>query len=321
MPFLPALEVPCVRLSTALPDSTAPDNSAKLIFQGKPIKPFLFFDITSILVHYILALDKMDDLGDGLKTPSLTKLIINSPNLGSLTSQTVYSRLLQIYSETKHYQEYPWKLSQKLSRPTSQFMMLTLSNLFDRTPNYFTNLTVLKLSGECINTRLKVVGARGGHAVIHLMSGLAHSCPVLEILDFSDVTSLCPESLIYLCYQDTFSVLHKYMYLPPFCQDEEGHVFQDLDDLSNEPSKHFEKNDSKYCPWCYDSGIGGRLRRGCANDVNSQIYVIDDRLFDYIEETLEDPSSLLVHCVKVSQLIKAFTGNLGTLYFCWLQVG
>ena len=95
-------------------------------------------------------------LGDGLKTPALSKLIINSPNLGSLTSQSVYSRLLQNYSETRHYQDYPWKLSKKLARPTSQFMMLTLSNLFDRSPNYFTNLTMLKLTGECINTRLKV---------------------------------------------------------------------------------------------------------------------------------------------------------------------
>ena len=48
-------------------------------------------------------------LGDGLKTPALSKLIINSPNLGSLTSQSVYSRLLQNYSETRHYQDYPWK--------------------------------------------------------------------------------------------------------------------------------------------------------------------------------------------------------------------
>ena len=94
--------------------------------------------------------------GDGIKTPALSKLIINSPNLGSLTSQSVYSRLLQNYSETRHYQDYPWKLSKKLARPTSQFMMLTLSNLFDRSPNYFTNLTMLKLTGECINTRLKV---------------------------------------------------------------------------------------------------------------------------------------------------------------------
>ena len=126
--------------------------------------------------------------------------------LGSLTSQSVYGRLLQVYSETRHYQEYPWKLSKKLSRPTSQFMMLTLSNLFDRPANYFTNLTVLKLSGECINTRLNVIGGRGGHAVTHLMASLAHSCPVLEIIDFSDVTSLYPEAIVYLCYQDAYQV-------------------------------------------------------------------------------------------------------------------
>ena len=148
----------------------------------------------------------MDDLGDGVKTPALSKLVINSPNLGSLTSQTVYGRLLQMYSETRHYYDYPWKLSKKLSRPTSQFMMLTLSNLFDRPPNYFTNLTVLKLSGECINTRLNAIGGRGGHAVTHLMASLAHSCPVLEIIDFSDVTSLCPEAIVYLCYQDAYQV-------------------------------------------------------------------------------------------------------------------
>ena len=139
---------------------------------------------------------------------SIAAVCINKFNvyLGSLTSQSVYGRLLQVYSETRHYQEYPWKLSQKLSRPTSQFMMLTLSNLFDRPANYFTNLTVLKLSGECINTRINVIGGRGGHAVTHLMASLAHSCPVLEIVDFSDVTSLYPEAIVYLCYQDAYQV-------------------------------------------------------------------------------------------------------------------
>ena len=184
------------------------------LLQDKPIRPFMFFDITSVLVHYIISLDEMDDLGDGLKTPSLSKLIINSPNLGSLSSQTVYGRLLQVYSETRHYQDYPWKLSKKLSRPTSQFMMLTLSNLFDRPPNYFTNLTVLKLSGECINTRLNVIGGRGGHAVTHLMASLAHSCPVLEVIDFSDVTSLCPEAIVYLCYQDAYQVCYNLILSP-----------------------------------------------------------------------------------------------------------
>ena len=51
-------------------------------YKDKPIRPFMFFDITSVLVHYIISLDEMDDEGDGFKTPALSKLIINSPNLG-----------------------------------------------------------------------------------------------------------------------------------------------------------------------------------------------------------------------------------------------
>ena len=38
-------------------------NLCDRFYQNKPIKPFMFFDITSVLVHYILALDTMDDLG------------------------------------------------------------------------------------------------------------------------------------------------------------------------------------------------------------------------------------------------------------------
>ena len=53
----------------------------------------------------------------------------------------------------------------------------------------------------------------------------------------------------------------------------------------------------------------GNLRKGCAHDVNSQTFVIDDRLYDYIEENVDDPGKMLVHCVKVSQLIRAFTGK------------
>ena len=43
-------------------------NLCDRFYQNKPIKPFMFFDITSVLVHYILALDTMDDLG---KEPSI----------------------------------------------------------------------------------------------------------------------------------------------------------------------------------------------------------------------------------------------------------
>ena len=42
-------------------------NLCDRFYQNKPIKPFMFFDITSVLVHYILALDTMDDLGKKLK--------------------------------------------------------------------------------------------------------------------------------------------------------------------------------------------------------------------------------------------------------------
>jgi hypothetical protein len=40
-----------------------------------------------------------------------------------------------------------------ISRPTTQFMMLTLGVMFDRPPGYFRHLTQIQLSGECLNTR------------------------------------------------------------------------------------------------------------------------------------------------------------------------
>ena len=94
------------------------------------------------------------------------------------------------------------------------------------------------------------------------------------------------------------------MYLPPYAQDEEtGHIYQDLD-----APEAAIKHGGSYCPWCNDLGLHGKLRKGCAHDVNSQIFVIDDRLYEYIEENVANPGKMLVHCVKVSQLIRAFTG-------------
>lgn len=164
-----------------------------------------------------------------------------------------------------------------------------------------------------------------------LMASLAHSCPVLEVIDFSDVTSLSPESLIYLCYQvclfliielafnflgvffqDTYLVLHKYMYLHKFCVDSDGLVFHDLDDLEA-VEKHGLVRRTKYCPWCIDPGAKLRIKNGCAFDVNSAVFVLDDRLFDYIEAGLDDPRSLLVNCVKVSHLNKAFNDLISVL--------
>ena len=271
-------------------------NLCDRFYRNKPIRPLMFFDITSVLVHYLTSLDDLEERSYGLQTPSLTKLVINSPNLGPLTSQSVYGRLFQVYKETKHFHEYPWKLSNGQARPTSQFMMLTLSNLFDRPPNFFTNLTYIKLSGECINTRLKVIGDRGGHAVTHLFAGLAHSCPVLETLDFSEVTSLCPESLLYLCYQDAYLVLHKYMYLPPYNSE---------DNLSSHEVQGRKHDGVSYCHWCKDPALKQKVR----NEIHSNVYILDDRLYEYIEKNIEEPGCMLLQCVKVSQLIKAFTGK------------
>ncbi len=62
-------------------------------YKDKPIRPFLFFDVVSVLVHYILALDNLESV----KTPALTKLIIDAPNIGGTSEQVVYQRLLNTY--------------------------------------------------------------------------------------------------------------------------------------------------------------------------------------------------------------------------------
>ena len=91
------------------------------------------------------------------------------------------------------------------------------------------------------------------------------------------------------------------MYLPKYCTDEDGHVFHDIDDLvaGDEVKKH---DGISYCPWCYDPLLKHKVRKGCAYDVNSSIYVLDDRLYDYITNP-----DLLMYCVKISHLIQAFT--------------
>ena len=100
------------------------------------------------------------------------------------------------------------------------------------------------------------------------------------------------------------------MYLPPkFAQDDAGAVVQELDS-NDDPVKH---SSLEYCPWCPDEKLKGKVRQGCVQDVNSQIFVIEDRLYDYIEHEMKNPGSMLIHCVKVSQLIKAFNDPLMVL--------
>ena len=100
-------------------------------------------------------------------------------------------------------------------------MMLTLARLFDRGPSFkhsFYFLKELRLGRDCLNTSLDLLEFSSSvklgtkpvaHPAVRMMSGIARSCPSLEIIDLSGVLSLSPESLVYLFFRDTFETLHK----------------------------------------------------------------------------------------------------------------
>lgn len=288
-----------------------PENLKATIYKKKPIRSFLFFDMPSVMVHYIQRLDQ------ARKPPALRRLAFFDFNLGTIDGQLVHERILKAFSETKLYYNFPWKFSGKLSRASTDFMMLTLSKLFSRPKNYFRHLTSIRLSSECINVRLNMYGDRGGPAAIQLMAGIAYSCPVLETLDLSSVASLSPECLVYLFFQDTFSTLHKYMYLPSFLVSKSGSVYHDPEWGRESMRKH---DGVRYCPWCDDPATKNMVRKGCEFDVSESLFVIDDRLYNYIEyvrgdETMDANSSLLrashflLYCVKASELVRGLTDD------------
>ncbi len=76
--------------------------------------------------------------------------------------------------------------------------MPTLCRLFSRPPDHFGALSTVRLSGECLNTRLNVTatdtrgGKRGGggQAATQLMAAIAYSCPVLETFDVQMVREI-----------------------------------------------------------------------------------------------------------------------------------
>ena len=39
----------------------------------------------------------------------------------------------------------------------------------------------------------------------------------------------------------------------------------------------------RYCPWCEDPGVETGFRAKCSRDTRKNIFVLDDRLYDYIE--------------------------------------
>lgn len=281
-------------------------NIKDQIYQDKPIANFLFFDLTSILVHFVMALNQVPKGEE----PALQQLILESGNLGSLSSQGVYERVLKSYRETQKYLDFPWRLSQEHSKPTTPFMMLTLKVMFDRPTGFFRHLTKVQLSGECLNTRLQISNEERGQAPSYLMSCFANSCPNLEILDLKDLSSLSPECLVYLCYKDAFYALHKYMYLPEYTKDPENDCV--LFDESTEPRKH---DGSKPCAWCDDFDVVRGFWTGYCSTTTKNIFVIDDRIYDFVESYprsdtegacwIPPVSAYLAFCVKISDLIRA----------------
>ena len=105
---------------------------------------------------------------------ALRKLSVSQGNLGSIDNQVVSEGILKSYAELKKYYDFSWKFSRKRSRASTDFMMLTLSKLFWRPKNYFSNLHTVRLTGECCNSRLNVISDRGGPAVIQIMAGIAY---------------------------------------------------------------------------------------------------------------------------------------------------
>ena len=153
--------------------------------------------------------------------PALQSLKIVGSNLGSVGEQRHHDEVLKTTKETRVYVDLPSKLSRGKARPTTQFMMRTLARLFDRGPSFkhsFYFLKELRLGRDCLNTSLDVIDYRtdskgrsppAAHPAIRMMSGIARSCPSLEVIDFSGVLSLSPESLVYLFFRDAFETLHK----------------------------------------------------------------------------------------------------------------
>ncbi len=183
-----------------------PDDLRRVVYgRDKPIRQFLFFDVPSVLHHYIKRLDEAEEEEEDKepsdrrhgRPPSLRVLSIGA-NLGSMDTQLVNEAILRSRVETRRYYDLPWRLSESHSRASTDFMMLSLCRLFSRPPDHFSALRKVRLNAECLNTRLDVVAAphlssvgksnkKAGQAAVQLMAGLAYSCPALEILDLRKV--------------------------------------------------------------------------------------------------------------------------------------
>ena len=226
----------CVLVNEDIDCINIEGNLSNIIYKDKPLHSLLNFDSVNVLSHYVDELDRFQsktDLKDPFRFnqtsdvivkeyPALQTLKIYGSNLGSMKQQKHYNDILQTSVETQAYVAIPWKLSKEKTRPTTHYMMLTLARLFDRGPSFkhsFYFLKELRLGRDCLNTSINVTDFAASrpkdsstpvaHPAIRMMSGIARSCPSLELIDFSGVLSLSPESLVYLFFRDAFETLHK----------------------------------------------------------------------------------------------------------------
>ena len=119
----------------------------------------------------------------------------------------------------------------------------------------------------------------------------------------SSAVSLPTECFIHLFFHDAFLTLHKYAYVPPWQFDSQSNcVVQKMDFTSGEVVKH---SDSVYCPYCFDPWACNGVRAGC-EFLPIPLPVLDDRLFDVLEESLKEEAPLqLLHVVRASHLVRA----------------
>ena len=151
--------------------------------------------------------------------------------------------------------------------------------------------------------RVKRVSRYGQPVSVKLFANIGVSCPNLRILDVSSAVSLPTECFIHLFFHDAFLTLHKYAYASPWQVDPHGNcVVQKMDFTSTEVVKH---SDSVYCPYCFDPWACNGVRAGC-EFLPIPLPVLDDRLFDVLEESLKEEAPLqLLNVVRASQLVKA----------------
>ena len=211
-------------------------NRSSFIYKDKPLQPLLSFDSVNVISHYVDELDRFQNktnTKDAFRWnqpsdiivkeyPALQSLKIGGSNLGTMGEQKHNRDILQTTVETQDYINVPWKLSKEKCRPTTHHMMITLARLFDRGTSFkhsFYFLKELRLGRDCLNTDISLADFSSAamkhsrkplaHPAIRMMSGIARSCPSLEVIDFSGVLSLSPESLVYLFFRDAFETLHK----------------------------------------------------------------------------------------------------------------